>query len=109
MTIEPVPAPDRGQRLRLTAKGRAAQQYAGKHISTVETDWHARFGTDADAEVVHALRSALEPLVGDGTASSPLVAGLQPYPDGWRAKVPKPAKLPHYPVVLHRGGFPDGS
>jgi hypothetical protein len=21
----------------------------------------------------------------------------------------RPATLPHYPIVLHRGGFPDGS
>ena len=35
--------------------------------------------------------------------------GLQPYPDGWRAKVRAPETLPHHPMVLHRGGFPDGS
>ena len=35
--------------------------------------------------------------------------GLEPYPDGWRAKVPRSEVLPHYPTVLHRGGFPDGS
>ena len=29
--------------------------------------------------------------------------------DGWRAAVPKPETLPHYPMLLHRGGFPDGS
>jgi DNA-binding MarR family transcriptional regulator len=105
VTIEPVPAPDRGQRLLLTAKGRAAQQYASKHVESVETDWQTRFGTDA----VRAIRSSLEPLVGDGDAQSPLFAGLQPYPDGWRATVRPPSTLPHYPMVLHRGGFPDGS
>jgi DNA-binding MarR family transcriptional regulator len=105
VTIEPVPAPDRGQRLRLTAKGRAAQQYAGQLSRTIETDWQTRFGTDA----VRSIRSALEPLVDDGTAGSPLFAGFQPYPDGWRAAIPRPATLPHYPMVLHRGGYPDGS
>ena len=35
--------------------------------------------------------------------------GLEPYPDGWRAKVRRPEALPHYPMVLHRGGYPDGS
>ncbi|HEY0870931.1 MAG TPA: hypothetical protein VGD55_11075, partial [Acidothermaceae bacterium] len=104
-TIEPVPAPDRGQCIRLTAKGRAAQEYAGKLSSTIETDWQTRFGTDA----VRSIRKSLEPLVGGGTVDSPLFAGLEPYPDGWRAAVPKPATLPHFPVVLHRGGFPDGS
>jgi hypothetical protein len=38
-----------------------------------------------------------------------LFRGLGPYADGWRASVHKPDTLPHYPMVLHRGGFPDGS
>jgi DNA-binding MarR family transcriptional regulator len=105
VTIEPVPAPDRGQRLRLTAQGRASQQYADKLVDTVETDWQTRFGTDA----VRSLRSSLEPFVGDGTAQSPLFGGLTPYPDGWRAAVRTPNTLPHFPMVLHRGGYPDGS
>jgi hypothetical protein len=41
--------------------------------------------------------------------SSPLLAGLEPYPDNRRAAVPAPVTLPHYPMVLHRGGYPDGS
>ena len=54
-----------------------------------------------------ALRQALEPLV----AGDPprLYAGLEPYPDGWRARLPQPVTLPHYPMTLHRGGYPDGS
>lgn len=28
---------------------------------------------------------------------------------GWRAPLRRPVTLPHYPMVLHRGGFPDGS
>jgi len=35
--------------------------------------------------------------------------GLEPYPDGWRAEVRRPEALPHYPMVLHRVGYPDGS
>jgi len=42
-------------------------------------------------------------------AGSNLLGGLQPYPDGWRASVASREVLPHYPMVLHRGGFPDGS
>ncbi len=49
--------------------------------------------------MIRKLRERLENLVYDP----------RPYPDGWRAKVPKPATLPHFPMVLHRGGFPDGS
>lgn len=105
VTIEPVPPPDRGQRVRLTTRGRFAQQATGKLRDDVEDDWLTRFGTDA----VRALRSSLGSLVGDGAASCPLLAGLTPYPDGWRAAVRTPSTLPHYPMVLHRGGYPDGS
>jgi len=49
-----------------------------------------------------------------------LSLGRRPYPGGWRARPPYPrqttavlddpgAALPHYPTVLHRGGWPDGS
>ena len=34
---------------------------------------------------------------------------FEPYPDNWRASVRRPATLPHFPMVLHRGGYPDGS
>ena len=30
-------------------------------------------------------------------------------PLSWRAAVRRPATLPHYPMVLYRGGYPDGS
>ena len=69
----------------------------------IERNWRTRFGADR----VTALRQALEPLgAGD---PSPLDAGLIPYPDNWRARVQPPATLPHYPMTLHRGGYPDGS
>jgi hypothetical protein len=35
--------------------------------------------------------------------------GLEPYADGWRTKVRRPEVLPHYPMALHGGGYPDGS
>jgi hypothetical protein len=69
----------------------------------VERDWRTRYGDDR----LTALRSALSPLVaGD---PPPLFAGLDPYPDNWRAAVRPAATLPHYPMTLHRGGYPDGS
>lgn len=66
----------------------------------VETRWAQRFGAAETAE----LRAA----------------GLRPYDDGWRAHPPYAhlteamladplAVLPHYPMVSHRRGFPDGS
>ena len=105
VTIEPVPPPGRGQRVRLTTRGHVAQQVTSDLLGDVEDHSQTRFGTDA----VRALRSSLEPLVGDGTTQSPLFGGLTPYPDGWRADVREPSTLPHYPMVLHRGGYPDGS
>jgi len=75
-------------------------------VWAIEERWQTRFGKGT----ISALRRALERLVGESTAQlSPLFKGLEPYPDGWRASVRKAATLPHYPMVLHRGGFPDGS
>jgi len=39
----------------------------------------------------------------------PIFAGLEPYPDNWRASIRPAGTLPWYPMVLHRGGYPDGS
>jgi len=106
VTVEPVPPPGRGQRVRLTTRGHIAQQVTGNLVVDVEDHWQStRFGTGA----VRSLRSSLESIVGDGSEDSPLFGGLTPYPDGWRADVRTPSVLPHYPMVLHRGGYPDGS
>ncbi|MGA3027598.1 MAG: MarR family winged helix-turn-helix transcriptional regulator [Bryobacteraceae bacterium] len=91
---------------RLTPNGREAQDAYRQLLGTIEERWDVRFGNDA----VGALRESLERLVGDCTAQrSPLFRGLEPCPGGWRASIRKPDTLPHYPMVLHRGGFPDGS
>ena len=91
---------------RLTGKGRAAQDGYRHWLTSIEEAWQARFGK----QTIRSLRVALEPLVGDGTSErSPLFSGLEPHPGGWRASVRRPKTLPHYPMVLHRGGFPDGS
>jgi DNA-binding MarR family transcriptional regulator len=98
------PAPDGGRWrvARLTAKGRSAQNKYRERLSAVEDRWQARFGAPA----LSAMREGLEQLTGDHAR---LVAGLEPPPGGWRASVRRPATLPHYPMLLHRGGFPDGS
>jgi hypothetical protein len=74
----------------LTPEGRQAQDNDRQLLDRLEQQWQ---GTDD-------LRAALEPLAGQP---------IPPYPDGWRATIRKPATLPHHPMVLHRGGFPDGS
>jgi hypothetical protein len=103
VTEGPDPAGTRFKITRLTARGIAARDEYPALAAGIECDWRARFG---DATVT-ALRQALEPLL----AGDPprLYAGLEPYPDGWRARLPRPATLPHYPMTLHRGGYPDGS
>lgn len=97
----------KGRKLvRLTPKGREAQDAYRKRLGVIEQGWQARFGKDA----VRKLRVSLECLVGESAAQqSPLFRGLNPYPEGWRAMVRQPDTLPHYPLVTHRGGFPDGS
>ena len=88
--------------IRLTAAGR--ETAAG----------HARPGAEHDDA---ALRAALQTLVRDTEALS---AGLRPPADGWRNTKPYVAQthrliadptgaLPWQPMVLHRGGWPDGS
>jgi DNA-binding MarR family transcriptional regulator len=92
--------------LRLTPKGNDARLAYTRLVSTIEENWKTRFGS----EVIASLRSALEVLVCDfDTYPLPLFTGLQPYPDCWRAGLPAPEVIPHFPMILHRGGYPDGS
>ena len=83
----------------LTAKGRNAREAYHALLTSIEKDWETRFGENE----IRNLRNALEELEGE------LLRGLELYKDGWRASLPKLEGLPHYPMVLHRGGFPDGS
>jgi len=93
------------QVIRLTATGTQARMAYESQLKLVEGRWIERFG-----ERIDGLRTALQAIVGDGTAEgSPLFAGLEPYAEGWRAMVRRPRTLPHFPMVLHRGGYPDGS
>jgi DNA-binding MarR family transcriptional regulator len=96
----------RAKVIALTAKGRAAQAKYRELIWAIEERWQSRFGGNA----VSSLRESLERLACENSGQNPsLFRGLEPYPDGWRASFPKLEALPHYPMVLHRGGFPDGS
>jgi DNA-binding MarR family transcriptional regulator len=100
------------KRARLTAKGREAFERGPSVHAEIEAAWVDRFGADGVAR----LRSALDRVL----AHPGLALGLRPYPTGWRASKPYLARteallesprtaLPHYPLVLHRGGWPDGS
>jgi DNA-binding MarR family transcriptional regulator len=104
--ITPQAPGSRVKSLALTVRGRMAQQKCRELIAEIEPRWRSRYGIDK----VQPVREALEKLAGKpGPEPSALMAGLRPYPDCWRAAIPVPEVLPHYPMVLHRGGFPDGS
>ena len=105
-TEEPDPAASRGKVARLTPRGTAAQRAYKDLLATIEERWRNRFGADSIA----ALRQPLEALAAAKEGHPPpLFGGLEPYPDGWRARVRAPVVLPYFPMVLHRGGYPDGS
>ncbi len=102
----PDPAASRGKIARLTPGGLDAQRLYHEFLGTIEQRWHERF----TGRAIGALRTSLAALAAapDGEPP-PLFGGLEPYPDNWRAAIRRPATLPHYPMVLHRGGYPDGS
>jgi hypothetical protein len=92
--------------LTLTAAGRGAKTDYETLARTIEQSWAARFSGD----VTGRLRSALEQLVVDTTLDRSPLAELVKAPEGcWRSWVKAPETLPHFPMILHRGGYPDGS
>jgi DNA-binding MarR family transcriptional regulator len=92
--------------VRLTDRGLRAKDACRRLEVSIESNWSEAYGERALDE----LRDRLERLVGNGEAeSSPLFAAIKPYPDGWRVSRRTPTTLPHFPMVLHRGGYPDGS
>jgi DNA-binding MarR family transcriptional regulator len=101
------------RKVRLTPKGRQAKDAAGRLHDEVESRWGARFGADD----VRRPRRALQALLKDPVR---LARGMRPHADGWRASKPYLARteavladpvaaLPQFPMVLYRGGWPDGS
>jgi methyltransferase (TIGR00027 family) len=96
----PDPAGGRFPVTRLTAGGARAQRAYRRRIADIEVSL-------GDQDAIAALRAAACPLVSGDRPR--LLEGLNPYPDNWRARVPPASVLPHYPMTLHRGGYPDGS
>ena len=92
--------------------GRAARRIWRPLATEIEQRWEARFGPDDIAGLRHSLIGLLDPddprLVGEAP-DSPTVGGSGAISRQLAATVRKPDTLPHYPMVLHRGGYPDGS
>ncbi|MGI9004713.1 MAG: hypothetical protein ACR2FU_00665 [Streptosporangiaceae bacterium] len=111
------PAAARGKAVSLTGRGRVARDRYGRRWRAVEQAWEDRIGRG----VVTGLRAVLGDFAGHGTGGAPTIAlGLRPYENGWRARSRYRAQsravlaspwtaLPRHPMILHRGGFPDGS
>ena len=111
-------APARDHVVRPTRWGRQAQPVWAPLTGVIEGRWRAR----APGGAINGPAGALRALYAqpDGQEQPLIGAGLVPYPGGWRAHPPyqrlteamiaDPARaLPHYPMVSHRGGYPDGS
>jgi hypothetical protein len=109
VTVAPDPG-GRGKVVRLTGRGVDARDRGAARIGALD---HA-IGIPGECQL--QLRRALEAIL----AAPAFAAGLEPRPGGWRARPPylaqteriladPRANLPHHPLVLHRGGFPDGA
>ena len=105
-TVGTAPVGGRTKIAALTPEGAEAQGVYRRRSEDIEQTWTKHFGR----EPIGALRTSLEAALGGAEPEeAPLLRGLQPYPDGWRAQVARPKVLPHFPMISHRGGFPDGA
>lgn len=109
--IRPHPS-GKGKVASLTAEGMDAQGAHAERLAQVERTWTERFGAD----LITAVRHSAEALLGHAAFAQ----GLKTPEGGWRgtgrykpltaAFIDRPREaLPQYPMVLHRGGWPDGS
>ena len=115
--VGPDPSGRRGKVVRPTARGQQARDERLRLAAKVELAWQERFGTGQ----IDRLVGALGGLLASRTHGRPTLAlGLEPYPGGWRSRRPyltqaqavlrdPGSALPRHPMVLHRGGYPDGS
>jgi hypothetical protein len=90
---------------RLTDAGRAAAERYAAVAASIDDEWNLRFGLR-----VAELRRSLQPFFASGFGDGPaLLAAVAPREGTWRASRPPIGTLPHFPMILHRGGYPDGS
>jgi hypothetical protein len=103
--------------VRLTPSGIAAQKAYHTIGHSIENRWSDVYGADT----ISGIRRCLESLLDRTADGKPLISqGLNPLPGCWRGERPyltqtnailaNPRKsLPYYPMVTHRGAWPDGS
>ena len=104
--VVPAAGGRQGRHVRLTAEGVVAQRAGQRRIASVERSWRQQLGTAQMA----ALHKALERVVGTGDpAAAPIATALATPPGVWRSTQAFPRTLPHHPIPLDRGGWPDGA
>jgi DNA-binding MarR family transcriptional regulator len=102
----------RGKVVVATPSGSAAQTFHARRLAAVDAAWDERFGPDTVATLRARLAAILD--------NPELASGLVTPAGGWRAESSYSARtagfvdhpttaLPQSPIVLHRGGWPDGS
>ena len=102
----PAAGSGRGRHVRLTAEGVAARRAGQQRVASIECSWLRQLGTARAA----ALHAALDAVIGDGEpAAAPIAAALAAPPGVWRSAQAVPKTLPHHPIPLDRGGWPDGA
>jgi DNA-binding MarR family transcriptional regulator len=102
--VAPIEGAKRGKSVAPTARGRKAKGAAAAKLAALEATWDERHGA-----TVARVREALAPVAAGGGPDSPLVTGAVHPPGSWRAEAKPLARLPRFPLVTHRGGFPDGA
>jgi DNA-binding MarR family transcriptional regulator len=110
--IVPTPGAKRGKSVVLTESGTRAKSSGARKLKGLEANWEERHGAALRRvrEALGGLASGRDPaaITSDGPGSV-LLADLEHPPGTWRAEAKPLARLPRFPLVTHRGGFPDGS
>jgi hypothetical protein len=110
--VAPDPGAARGKVVRLNARGVSARERGIARIARIEAELRARLGRQAGDRLWRALEAVV--------ASPAFAEGIEPPPTGWRDRPPYAAQtgrllsdaraaLPRHPLMLHRGGYPDGA
>ena len=115
---EPDPAGGRLRHVRLTPRGEQARGDYHRLAGRIGDGWRARSADGVVDGLTRALRALYaqpdgqeQPLMGARAGALPRrLAGAPAHQRLTEAMIADPAgALPHYPMVTHRGGYPDGS